>query len=113
LYIAEKYGANRACSVLVAGLESPETMLAGSTFLAEHGIVPLPSPLMPYGNGNPLLPPPPDVDYYRIIRTATAKLYVKHGLVVPGSIGSNVCMSRDIWLRREYLANEATSLKSQ
>jgi hypothetical protein len=103
LYIAEKYGTNRACSVLVAGLESPETMIAGLTFLAEHGIVPLPSPLMPYGNGNPLLPPPPDVDYYRIIRAETAKLYVKHGLVVPGSAGSNVCMSRDIWLRREQL----------
>ena len=104
LYIADKYGPNRACSVFVAGLEPIESLLEGFTYLAERGIVPLPSPWMPYGVERGNLPAPPNLDYYRTLRRETAKLYIKHGLVVPGTYGSSVCISRDIWLRREALA---------
>ena len=106
LYVAEKHGPNRACSVFVAGLEPIDSLLEGVTFLAEHGIVPLPSPWTPIGVDNPDLPEPPGLEYYRILRREVAKLYIRHGLEVPGTVGSSVCLSRDIWLRRELLANE-------
>lgn len=104
LYIANKYGPNRACSVFVAGLEPVESLLEGSTYLAERGIVPLPSPWMPYGVPRDHLPTPPGLDYYRTLRRETAKLYLKHNLAAPGTVGSSVCLSRDIWLRKEILA---------
>ena len=106
LYIAEKYGPNKACSVFVAGLESAESLMEGQTFLAEHGIVPLPSPFMPFAASLQLLKElkPVGVDFYRTIRRETAMLYKKYGLVVPGTFGSDVCLSRDIWLRRDILA---------
>ncbi|MCL2412842.1 MAG: hypothetical protein FWC98_01740, partial [Bacteroidales bacterium] len=80
----------------------------GTTFLAEQGIVPLPSPLMPFGVNQKVLAEmePFTLDYYRKIRKETAKLYQKHNLIVPGTYGSDVCLSRDIWLRCEILANE-------
>ena len=106
LFIADNYGPNRACSVFVAGLEPIDSLLEGMTFLAEHGIVPLPSPWMPIGVVCSNLPQPPGLDYYRTLRKEVAKLYIKHGLEVPGTVGSSVCLSRDIWLRRELLANE-------
>lgn len=106
LYVSEKYGPNRACSVLVAGLEPLDSLLEGVTFLAEHGIVPLTSPWMPVGVNNPELPETPGLDYYRTLRKEVAKLYDKHGLEAPGTVGSSVCLSRDIWLRRNILANE-------
>jgi hypothetical protein len=104
LYIAEKYGPNRACSVFVTGLEPLESFLEGATFLAQRGIVPLPSPWMPHGVTCDSLPSPPDVEFYRRLRRAVAALYIKHDLVVPGTVGSSVCLSRDIWLRRNELA---------
>ncbi|MDR1898346.1 MAG: radical SAM protein [Prevotellaceae bacterium] len=107
LYIAERFGRNRACCVFVAGLEPVESLIEGETFLAEHGIVPLPSPLMPFGISGKLLneTSAADIDYFRIVKRETAKLYNKHQLIVPGTYGSDVCLSRDIWLRREMLAN--------
>ena len=104
LYIADKYGPNRAYSVFVAGLEPIDSLLEGFTYLAEHGIVPLPSPWMPYGVGEHSLPSPPGLDYYRTMRRETAKLYLKHNLVISCTIGSSVCLSSDIWLRRTVLA---------
>ncbi|MDR1958304.1 MAG: hypothetical protein LBQ54_04570 [Planctomycetaceae bacterium] len=106
LYIAETLGPNKACSVLVAGLEPVESLLEGATFLAEHGIVPLPSPLMPFGVNNPALPATPGMEYFRRLRSEMAGLYLKHDLVVPGTAGSSVCLSRDIWLRRHLLAEQ-------
>ncbi|MCL2414137.1 MAG: radical SAM protein [Bacteroidales bacterium] len=107
-YIAEKYGPNRACCVFVGGIEPAESLIEGATFLAEQGIVPLPSPLMPFGVNQKVLAEmqPFSLDYYRKIRKETAKLYQKHNLIVPGTYGSDVCLSRDIWLRREILASE-------
>ena len=104
LYIADKYGPNRACSVFVAGLEPIGSLLEGSAFLAKHGIVPLPSPWMRFGVERDNLPKAPGLDYYRTLRQETAKLYIEHELVVPGTVGSSVCLSRDVWLRRETLA---------
>ena len=104
LSIADKHGSGRACSVFVAGLEPVESLLEGFTYLSERGIVPLPSPWMPYGVERGNLPAPPGLDYYRTMRHETAKLYLKHNLAVPGTIGSSVCLSRDIWLRKEILA---------
>ena len=106
LYVAEKFGPNRACSVFVAGLEPVESLIEGCTFLAEHGVVPLPSPWMPFGVNNPELPKTPGAGYYRTLRKEVAKLYTKHGLETPGTVGSSVCLSRDIWLRRNILAEE-------
>lgn len=108
LYIAERYGKNRACCVFVGGIEPAESLIEGSTFLAERGIVPLPSPLMPFAIDQKILAEmqPFSLDYYRKIRKETAKLYQKHDLVVPGTHGSDVCISRDIWLRRDILARD-------
>jgi hypothetical protein len=107
LYIAEHFGSNRACCVFVAGMEPVESLMEGQTFLAGHGVVPLPSPLMPFGVNQRLLHEigVTDVDFYRILRRETAKLYNQYKLIVPGTCGSDVCLSRDIWLRREMLAN--------
>jgi hypothetical protein len=104
LYIADKYGPNRACSVFVVGLEPLDSFLEGAAFLAEQGIVPLPSPWMQYGISHRSLPPPPELEYYRRARRVLAKLYIDNDLVVPGTYGSSVCISRDIWLRRKELA---------
>ena len=105
-YIADRYGPNRACCVFVGGIEPIDSLLEGETRLAERGIVPLPSPLMPFGIRQKVLAEmqPFDLNYYRTLRRETAKLYINHGLVVPGTHGSDVCLSRDIWLRRELLA---------
>jgi hypothetical protein len=107
-YIADHYGPNRACCVFVGGIEPADSFIEGETRLAEHGIVPLPSPLMPFGIKQKTLAEmqPFHTDYYRTIRRETAKLYKKYGLIVPGTYGSDVCLSRDIWLRREILAAE-------
>ena len=107
-YIAEKYGPNRACCVFVAGLEPLDSLLEGERYLAERGIVPLPSPLMPFGIKQKILSQiePFSIGYYRTLRRETAKLYNEHRLIVPGTFGSAVCLSRDIWLRRDILAVE-------
>ncbi|HBT78000.1 MAG TPA: hypothetical protein DEB39_13990 [Planctomycetaceae bacterium] len=108
LYVADKYGPNRAFSVFVAGLEPLDSLLEGMRFLAENGIVPLPSPWMPFGVANPELPPTPGLDYYRQLRKEVASLYRTYGLEAPGTVGSSVCLSRDIWLRRDVLAAETS-----
>lgn len=105
-YIADNYGKNRACCVFVGGIEPVDSFIEGETVLAEHGIVPLPSPLMPFAVNQKILAEmqPFSTDYYRTVRRETAKLYKKHDLVVLGTYGSDVCLSRDIWLRRNVLA---------
>jgi len=107
-YIADRYGKNKACCVFVAGIEPVDSLIEGETVLAERGIVPLPSPLMPFAIEQKILAEmqPFSLDYYRILRKETAKLYQKHNLTVPGTYGSDVCLSRDIWLRQNVLAVE-------
>jgi len=108
LYIAEKYGKNRACCVFVGGIETVESLVEGATFLAGQGIVPLPSPLMPFGVDQKVIAEmqPFSLDYYRKLRYEIAKLYQKHDLIAPGTYGSDVCISRDVWLRKEILSAE-------
>jgi hypothetical protein len=107
-YIADRYGANRACCVFVGGIEPADSLIAGATALAERGIVPPPSPLMPFAVDKKILAQmqPFSPDYYRTVRKATAMLYQKHNLEAPGTYGSDVCLSRDIWLRRSILAKK-------
>jgi len=107
-YVAERYGANRACCVFVGGIEPADSLIEGETVLAERGIVPLPSPLMPFAVEQKVLATmqPFSLDYYRTVRKETAKLYQQHNLTVPGTYGSDVCLSRDIWLRRNVIAEE-------
>jgi len=107
-YIADHYGPNRACCVFVASIEPNDSLIEGATALAERGIVPLPSPLMPFAIDQKVLAAmqPFSIDYYRTVRKKTAKLYQKHHLEAPGTYGSDVCLSRDIWLRRAILAAE-------
>jgi len=105
-YIADHYGQNRACCVFVAGIETAHSLIEGETVLARQGIVPLPSPLMPFAIEQKILAEmqPFSLDYYRNVRRATANLYLKYNLTAPGTYGSDVCLSRDIWLRRNILA---------
>ena len=107
-HVADTHGPNRACCVLVGGIETVDSFIEGETILAERGVVPLPSPLMPFAIEQKTLAEmqPFSVEYYRTVRRETAKLYRKHDLVVPGTSGSDVCLSRDIWLRRDILAAE-------
>ena len=107
-YIADRYGANRACCVFVGGIEPADSLIEGATALAERGIAPLPSPLMPFAVDRKILAEtqPFSLDYYRRVRKATAMLYQKHSLEAPGTHGSDVCLSRDIWLRRNILTKK-------
>jgi hypothetical protein len=104
-YIADKYGPNRACCAFVAGIEPADSLIEGETVLAERGIASWPSSLMPFADEHKKLAEmqPFSLDYYRTIRKETAKLYKKYGLIVPGTYGSSICLSRDIWLRRDIL----------
>ena len=107
-YIADRYGPNKACCAFVAGIEPVESLIEGESVLAERGIVSWPSSLMPFASEQKILDEfqPFSIDYYRTLRKETAKLYKKHELVVPGTYGSSICLSRDIWLRRDILAAE-------
>ncbi|GHU55608.1 hypothetical protein FACS189411_04410 [Bacteroidia bacterium] len=107
-YMADNYGPNRACCVLVGGIEPVDSFMEGQTTLAERGIIPLPSPLMPFAIKQKVLAEmqPFSTEYYKTVRKETAKLYKKYDLEVPGTCGSDVCLSRDIWLRRDVLAAE-------
>ena len=107
-YIADRYGPNRACCAFVAGIEPADSLIEGETVLAERGIVSWPSSFMPFASEQKILAElqPFSLDYYRTVRKETAKLYKKYELVVPGTYGSSICLSRDIWLRRDILAAE-------
>ena len=107
-YIADRYGPNRACCVFVAGVEPIDSLIEGQNVLAERGIVSWPSPLMRFGLEEKVLAEmqPFSLDYYRIARKETAKLFKKYELEPPGTTGSDCCLHRDIWLRRDILAAE-------
>ena len=107
-HIADRYGRNRACCVFVAGIEPADSLIEGETVLAERGIVSWPSPLMRFALEEKTLSEmqPFSLDYYRTVRKETAKLYQKYDLEPPGKEGSDSCLHRDIWLRRNILAAE-------
>jgi hypothetical protein len=103
LHIAGVHGRNKGCSAFVVGLEPADRFLAGAEYLASNGIVPVPSIWMPHGLAIPDELAPPDLDFYRTIKTGLAKIYSRHGCEPPGDAGFNVCLCRDTWNHRSEL----------
>jgi len=103
LHIASVHGRNKGCSTFVVGLEPADSFLAGAEYLASHGIVPVPSIWMPHGL--PISPElaPPDLEFYRRIKTGLAEIYSAYGCEPPGDAGFNVCLCRDTWNHRAEL----------
>ncbi len=96
-YTANKYGAGKAFSNFIIGIESLETLKEGATYLARRGIIPAASIWMPMGrpvNGSMKTP---GLAYYRQVKELFAGLYRKYNLEPSGCCGLNVCMERDIW----------------
>jgi len=97
LYVAQKYGPNKACSAFVVGLESAESFLAAAEFLAPRGIVPIPSIWTPHGLPAAGTLAAPDLEYYRQVKIGLARIYDTYATEPPGAAGYNVCLCRDIW----------------
>jgi hypothetical protein len=96
-YIAERYGAGKALSNFLVGLEPLESLAEGARYLAERGIVPTASVWMPMGRPVRGSMKAPELDYYRRAIDLYAELYVKYNLEPPGQRGLHVCIDRDIW----------------
>jgi len=96
-YIAEKYGAGKAFSNMIIGLEPLETLTEGATYLAERGIIPSASVWMPFGKPVRGSVKAPELDYFRAVKEMLAELYVKHKLIPAGACGLNVCVEKDIY----------------
>lgn len=99
-YIAAAYGPNKACSNFIVGLEPIESLLEGAEYVASRGVVPIASVWIPFGR--PVLGSmrPPGLDYYRQAKEGLAALYDKYKIIPPGGSGLNVCMCRDVFLKR-------------
>ena len=96
-YIAGKYGAGKAFSNFIIGIECFDTLAEGATKLAERGILPTASVWMPMGRPVMGSMKAPDLDYYKRVKALFAELYMKYSLEPPKSRGLNVCVERDIW----------------
>ena len=103
LHIAQKRGAGKACCTFVAGLEPAESLLAGARQLAENGIVPLASVLMPHGLPDIPRAVKPDLPYFRALKRGLAAIYRKYQCEPPGGGGSHVAISRDVWNHRDEI----------
>ncbi|MDR0712639.1 MAG: hypothetical protein LBF67_09905, partial [Prevotellaceae bacterium] len=89
VYIAEKFGKNKAFCNFVIGLESIETLTEGATWLAERGIIPSASIWMPMGRTVMGSGDGPDVEYFRQVTKMLAGLYTRYGLRPAGGGGLN------------------------
>ena len=96
-YVVQKYGAGKAFSNFIIGIEDFTTLAEGATRLAERGIMPTASVWMPMGRPVQGSMKPPDVDYYRRVKELFAELYVKYKLEPTKCCGLNVCIECDIW----------------
>lgn len=96
-YIAEKYGAGKAFSNFIIGIEPFETLKQGAAYLAERGIIPTASIWMPMGRPVNGSMETPGIDYYKKAKELFAGLYKKYHLEPSNCCGLNVCMERDIW----------------
>lgn len=96
-HIAESYGANKACSAFVVGVEPAEKFLEGARYLAERGIVPIASIWLPHGK--PVLgqTEAPGLEFYHKVICGLAGIYEEYGVEPPGNAGFNVCLCRDAW----------------
>lgn len=103
-YIADKWGAGKAFSAFVVGLEPLDSLLEGAEYLAGRGIVPAFSVWMPTPGSVTPDCKPPDLDYYRQARKAFAQLYETYNLKPPGiPAGSHVSLCHDIWRHRRAI----------
>jgi len=96
-YTAQKYGAGKAFSNFIIGIEEYETLREGAVYLAERGIMPAASVWMPMGKPVCSSMTAPGVDYYKRVKDLFAELYQKYNLEPSDSHGLNVCIERDIW----------------
>lgn len=96
-YIAGKYGAGKAFSNMIIGLEPLSSLKEGAAYLAERGIIPSASIWMPFGKPVRGTMTPPDIDYFRAVKEMLAELYIKYGLKPVGGCGLNVCLESDIF----------------
>jgi hypothetical protein len=96
-YVARTYGAARAFSNFIIGLEPLESLERGARFLAERGILPSASVWMPMGRPVQGSMKAPDIEYYRRVKELFAELYATYELEPTDSRGLNVCIERDIW----------------
>jgi hypothetical protein len=96
-YVAETYGAGRAFSNFIIGIEPFESLAEGARYLAERGVMPSASVWMPMGRPVQGSMKTPGIDYYRRVKELFAELYATYGLKPVESRGLNVCIERDIW----------------
>ena len=96
-YISEKYGAGKAFSNFIIGIESFETLKEGATYLAERGIIPSASVWIPMGKPVMGSMKAPDLDYFKKVKNMLAELYAKYKLIPAGGCGLNVCIEKDIY----------------
>jgi len=96
-YISNKYGAGKAFSNFIIGIEEYDTLKEGITYLAERGIMPAASVWMPMGKPVQNTMKAPDLSYYQRVKDLFADLYQKYSLKPVANCGLNVCIERDIW----------------
>ena len=96
-YTVNRFGAGKAFSNFIIGIEPFESLREGAIYLAERGIMPTASIWMPMGRPVMNSMQPPGIDYYRRVKELFAELYQKYDLEPPKTGGLNVCMERDIW----------------
>ena len=100
-YTAQKYGHGKAFSNFIIGIEEFSTLAKGATYLAERGILPAASVLIPMGKPVRGSMKAPNVDYYKQVKELFAELYTKYNLEPTPTAGLNVCIERDIWNWKE------------
>jgi hypothetical protein len=96
-YAARKHGGGKAVSNFVVGIEDFAALSEGAVWLAERGILPMPSVWIPIGRPVQGKIKAPGLDYYRRVKELFAVLYTKYKLEPPKSKGLNACVGRDIW----------------
>ncbi len=104
-YTVKKYGAGKAFSNFIIGIESCESLKEGAAYLAERGIIPAASIWMPMGRPVSGSMKTPGLKYYRQVKEHFAALYSKYNLEPSACCGLNVCMERDIWNYAQSMHN--------
>lgn len=102
-YVASTFGAGKACSNFIIGLEPAESCLEGAEYLAARGVVSIASVWIPFGRPVQGSMRVPDLAFYRAVKLGLARIYEKHGLEPPGGTGLNVCMCKDVHRHRSAI----------
>lgn len=106
-HIARRFGPGKACSNFLVGVEPADKVLEGAEYLASRGIVPSASVWIPFGRPVQGTMRGQSLAYYRRIIEGYARILETYHLDSPGGTGLNVCMDREIWRDREFLARRA------